>query len=263
MVLPFSSKSFGRAPSAHRFLVAAALACGLGLGIAGCQQGGRFAEGQSAALDNKYGERQEPRQKRDWTLPPRPEPLPQAQAATPSPFPAAWSPRVQSRQWKWIVIHHSATPEGGAARFDKEHRNQGWDELGYHFVIGNGSDTRDGQVEVGPRWTRQKHGAHAKTPDNRFNDYGIGVCVVGNFETGQPSRQQMQSLATVVAYLMQRHNIPPERVIGHDDTGRSTACPGHNLESQLALIRRAAADAVAKGFAAPDGQTALYATEQR
>ena len=28
---------------------------------------------------------------------------------------------------------------------------KGWDELGYHFVIGNGTDTRDGQVEVGSR----------------------------------------------------------------------------------------------------------------
>jgi hypothetical protein len=253
--------SFGRAFGARRVLVAA-LAAGLGVGAVGCQQGGRFAAGHDAR-NNQYGEPQKPVQDdARWTAPPIPVAPPQARA-TPPNFPAAWSPRGQARPWKWIVIHHSATPAGGAARFDKEHRDQGWDELGYHFVIGNGSDTPDGLIEVGNRWTRQKHGAHAKTPDNRFNDYGIGICLVGNFETGRPSRKQMQSLANVVAYLMQRYDIPANRVIGHDDTGRSTACPGHNLESQLALIRRAAADAVAKGYAAPDGQTALYATEQR
>ena len=32
--------------------------------------------------------------------------------------------------------------------------------------IGNGSDTVDGQIEVGSRWVKQKVGAHAKTPDN-------------------------------------------------------------------------------------------------
>ena len=262
MVPHFPSKSFGRAIPAHRFIAAGVLAAGIGFGAVGCQGGGRFAEGQNASL-NHYGTPTPKVEAEPWTPPPMPVPQQTQARATPAKFPAAWTPRSQARPWKWIVIHHSATPDGGAARFDKEHRNQGWDELGYHFVIGNGSDTGDGLVEVGNRWTRQKHGAHAKTPDNRFNDYGIGICLVGNFETSRPSHKQMQSLANVVAYLMQRYDIPASRVIGHDDTGRSTACPGHNLETQLALIRKAASDAVASGYAAPESQTALYATEQR
>jgi hypothetical protein len=90
-------------------------------------------------------------------------------------IPRDWAPAAKAVAWQWIVIHHSATTTGGAAAFDKMHRAKGWDELGYHFVIGNGTDTRDGQVEVGSRWPRQKWGAHAKTPDNRFNDFGIGI----------------------------------------------------------------------------------------
>ena len=93
--------------------------------------------------------------------------------------PVTWIPPVAPRQWKWIVIHHSATTTGGAAEFDKMHKAKGWDELGYDFVIGNGSDTGNGQIEVGPRWTKQKIGAHAKSSDNRFNEYGIGICLVG------------------------------------------------------------------------------------
>ena len=130
-------------------------------------------------------------------------------------------------------------------------------------MIGNGTDTRDGAVEIGPRWIKQKHGAHAKTPDNRFNDYGIGICVVGNFENGRPSQKQMQSLTALVSQLMQRYNIPANRVMGHDDTGRVTACPGRNLELQLAGIRRAALQQIAARQAPGQERTAVFATDQR
>jgi hypothetical protein len=154
-------------------------------------------------------------------------------------IPASWIPDADAppRPWKWIVIHHSASPTGSAAMFDKEHREKGWDELGYHFVIGNGSLTGDGQVEVGPRWPIQKHGAHAKTPDNRYNDFGIGICLVGNFQETRPTPAQMRSLAKLVAYLMQTYHIPPSCVIRHGDT-KPTECPGRNLN--ILLVRRMA-----------------------
>src|SRR5947208_1647861 len=102
---------------------------------------------------------------------PKPQPAPAAPKVQPpkvasSATPRDWLPHVPARSWQAIVIHHSATPAGGAARFDREHREKGWDELGYDFVIGNGTDTADGLVEVGSRWTKQKIGAHARTPDN-------------------------------------------------------------------------------------------------
>jgi N-acetyl-anhydromuramyl-L-alanine amidase AmpD len=139
------------------------------------------------------------------------------------------------------VIHHSATPTGGAAAFDRIHKAKHWDELGYHFVIGNGTDTRDGQIEVGPRWRKQKWGAHAKTPDNKYNDYGIGVCLVGNFDITRPTPKQMESVAKLVAFLQQTYNVPAERVLGHqmvknfDKGGTSTDCPGKNMN--IAQIR--------------------------
>src|SRR5438093_11294418 len=92
---------------------------------------------------------------------------PVASNAAPS-GPSDWAPRVAPRAWRWIVIHHSASESGSMAVFDKEHRAKGWDGVGYHFVIGNGTNSRDGQIEVTPRWPIQKWGAHAKTLDNRF-----------------------------------------------------------------------------------------------
>lgn len=156
--------------------------------------------------------------------------------------PRNWIPTASPRPWRWIVIHHSATPSGGAAAFDRMHRAKGWDELGYHWVIGNGTDTADGQIEVGPRWPKQKWGAHAKTADNRYNDYGIGICLVGNFDKDRPTAAQLRSLARLVAYLMKTYHITPDRVIGHGDT-KPTDCPGHNMN--LAAVRRMATQALA------------------
>lgn len=140
----------------------------------------------------------------------------------------SWIPRAPTRPWRWIVIHHSASDVGGARLFDKEHRAKGWDELGYDFVIGNGSDTRDGQIEVGPRWPVQKWGAHAKTPNEQYNNYGIGICLVGNFDIQYPSRRQLDSLARLCAYLMITYRIPPDNVLFHRDT-KPTDCPGKHM----------------------------------
>jgi N-acetyl-anhydromuramyl-L-alanine amidase AmpD len=156
-------------------------------------------------------------------------------------IPAAWTPlaKAEKRQWQWIVVHHSATANGGASRFDKAHKAQGWDELGYHFVIGNGTDTADGLVEVGGRWPVQKHGAHAKTPDNRYNDYGIGICLVGNFNETRPTAKQMSSLTKLVAFLANKYNIKNSDIIGHKMTGKQTDCPGNSMD--ITALRAAVA----------------------
>ena len=151
--------------------------------------------------------------------------------------PREWIPNMAARSWQSIVIHHSATPVGGAVRFDREHKEKGWDELGYDFVIGNGTDTADGQIEVGSRWTKQKVGAHAKTPDNWYNEHGIGICLVGNFDHGRPTAAQMKSMAKLVAYMMQTYRIPADRIVGHGDT-KATDCPGKMLS--IADVRKVA-----------------------
>jgi hypothetical protein len=174
-----------------------------------------------------------------------PATLPVAQASRPERdhVPNAWIPEVSANNWQWIVIHHSGANSGCAAIFDHAHRQRGWDELGYHFVIGNGSKTPDGCIEVGSRWPKQKWGAHAKTPDNHFNDYGIGICLVGDFDTGHPSPAQLASLARLVGYLMETYHIPPDHVLGHNDC-KPTDCPGRNFD--LVEVRRLATQ-VAQG----------------
>ena len=161
-------------------------------------------------------------------------------------IPKTWVPYATARPWKWIVIHHSATPRGGAVAFNRMHQDKGWDELGYHFVIGNGTDTSDGQIEVGPRWPKQKWGAHAKTPNNEYNERGIGICLVGNFDTERPTQQQMQALTKLVSYLMKTYHIRAQDVIGHGET-KATDCPGRFIN--VAALRRQLAQGLADSTA--------------
>ncbi len=171
-------------------------------------------------------------------------------AATPGATPAArvasgprdWAPAAPARKWQWIVIHHSATASGGAAAFDRMHKAKGWDGLGYDFVIGNGTDTANGQVEVGYRWKQQLTGAHARTSDNRFNEFGVGICLVGNFDLDRPTAAQLKALNQLVAHLMRTYKIPADRIVGHGDT-KPTDCPGRHTD--LAQIRVTATQTLA------------------
>ena len=146
----------------------------------------------------------------------------------PEPYINTQLDRYFVRDWKYIVIHHSASVSGNAAEFDKYHREQrGWENgLGYHFVIGNGNGSGDGQIEIGNRWINQIDGAHAGVQE--YNHYGIGICLVGNFNESSPTPAQMASLSALVAYLQERCHIPSENIIMHRHF-RQTECPGRNF----------------------------------
>jgi hypothetical protein len=149
-------------------------------------------------------------------------------------LPSAW--RVSGRRgWQYIVIHHSATGNGGAESFGREHQRKWPNGLGYHFVIGNGTDTRDGEVEVGPRWLRQGEGidgAHAG--NERYNKLGIGICLVGDFnQGGRPTPAQLVALRRLCKALMGRYGISRDRIYPHCDVRRGhTDCPGRNFPFQ-------------------------------
>lgn len=175
---------------------------------------------------------------------PRPTPPPapvRARPAEPTYAESSWAPpHGFSPRWKYIIVHHSAddrsTPQGMT---DWHVNGKHWDELGYHFVIGNGVNYPDGKVYVGTRWPKQKHGAHTRVKagdDNHWNLQGIGICLIGNFEHHGPTARQMESLTRLVTYLAQQCNIPPNRIYGHHDADPYTRCPGQNFS--LAALRR-------------------------
>ena len=58
---------------------------------------------------------------------------------------------------------NTATDEGNALSLFTIHKRRGFTDLGYHFVIDNGTSGKGkGQIEVSPRWIKQRNGAHCK-----------------------------------------------------------------------------------------------------
>jgi N-acetyl-anhydromuramyl-L-alanine amidase AmpD len=149
-----------------------------------------------------------------------------------------FSPPKADRPWKYVVLHHSSKPSGNYGEIDREHRKVlGWDGCGYHFVIGNGNGSPDGQIEVARRWSEQKNGVHCrngKTPE--INEYGIGICLIGDLDDAPPTAKQIAAARALVAYLSERYQIPSARVETHAHLANSpTICPGKYFPSEQIL----------------------------
>ena len=71
----------------------------------------------------------------------------------PIPSGNLWRPAVAARNWKHIVIHHTASEGGSVAVIHAEHLSRKdkngnhWKGIGYHFLIGNGTGMSDGEIE--------------------------------------------------------------------------------------------------------------------
>jgi hypothetical protein len=111
---------------------------------------------------------------------------------------------VQRRRWQFIVVHNSGTRQGNARVFDYYHRHvrRMRNGLAYQFVIGNGTSTGNGQIEVGDRWRRQINGGHVHS--DYLNNISLGICLVGDFNRDQPTRAQLESCEELIRYLRQR-----------------------------------------------------------
>ena len=130
-----------------------------------------------------------------------------------------------------IVIHHSATETGNAAYFRVLHRVvNGWNDIGYHYVIGNGSFSDNGEIEKGRKLPFR--GAHAKGG----NEDSIGICLVGNFNTETPTYLQIKSLGILLRSLAKEYSLCRNSVTLHRFIqGSSTECPGKNLSMKDVL----------------------------
>lgn len=134
-----------------------------------------------------------------------------------------------ARPWQYVVVHHSATAGGSVEAIDRNHKarvdsnGNPWRGIGYHFVIGNGDGMPDGKVASTFRWTKQIEGAHAGS--KLYNDVGIGVCLIGNFEVARPTAKQTAALKALIARLQRDYKLETTDVIAHGDI-RATACPG-------------------------------------
>ena len=128
----------------------------------------------------------------------------------------------------FIVVHCSATQakaDIGAADIDRWHRGQGWQCIGYHFVI-----RRNGTIEEGRE--EDKIGSHVQN----HNATSIGICMVGGVaadgKTAENNftKEQFASLKQLVTRLKTKY--PNAVVQGHRDfTGVAKACPSFDCKA--------------------------------
>jgi len=126
--------------------------------------------------------------------------------------------------WRNIIGHHSGIMDGNAAIYGRAHKRRGMENgLAYHFVIGNGRDSGDGEIEIGPRWLRQIEGGHVKS--RKYNLTSIGICVVGDFQKFKPTARQLAAFKELTSYLKYDLLGGKPRFLVHNDL-EQTLCPG-------------------------------------
>lgn len=135
------------------------------------------------------------------------------------------------RQIKQIIIHCSATPEGrdiGAASIRRWHKEKGFSDIGYHYVI-----RLDGTIEKGR--PIEQVGAHCKN----YNRNSIGICYVGGTEkdckTPKDTRTKEQCKAMTELLKQLHRQFPNVTIHGHSEFANK-ACPSFNVNEYLQSI---------------------------
>ena len=140
---------------------------------------------------------------------------------------------VKRGRWQYVIVHNSGTRQGNARIFANYHKNvrKMKNGLAYHFVIGNGTSSGDGEIEIGPRWTAQINGGHVAS--DYLNNIGIGICFVGDYNRDLPTKAQLAALEELIKYLRKRVGRSKGRVLivkAHREINpKPTDCPGNRF----------------------------------
>ena len=138
------------------------------------------------------------------------------------------------QRWRYIVIHHSASTHGTIEFLQRVHRERQAgdpiDAIPYHYVIGNGNGLAMGEVASDWRQEWDIWGAHVSGNNSLRNYFGIGICLIGNFELHSVPAEQLAAAVTLTRRLMDKYAIPAAHVNGHGLIhGESTRCPGKHF----------------------------------
>ena len=131
-----------------------------------------------------------------------------------------------------LVIHCAATKASqdiGRDEIDRWHRQRGFSQIGYHYVI-----RRNGDIEMGR--PPAMAGAHAKG----YNHDSIGICLVGGWGgVNNFTPIQFENLLLLIYGLTDTYNLDPldrHQVLGHRDLPDvAKACPSFDLWGWLEL----------------------------
>ena len=132
-----------------------------------------------------------------------------------------------------IIVHCSATPrhkDFSAEDIRDWHvKGNGWDDIGYHFVI-----RLDGSIEYGRMV--DKYGAHVKS----HNYDSIGICYIGGMNKDMSewedtrTEKQKESLVILLKTLKKLHNNAV--IYGHRDFS-TKKCPSYDAKKEYKNIK--------------------------
>lgn len=125
----------------------------------------------------------------------------------------------------YLAVHHTALPTTiGPERIAQAHIDEdltrgkrSWPGIGYHYFI-----PADGEIfQTQPVEARAYH-------VGRHNYYSVGVVFAGSFMNGYvPTSDQIRSGALLIAWLLQKLEIPLSNILGHQEfSNNHTVCPG-------------------------------------
>ena len=125
-----------------------------------------------------------------------------------------------------IILHCSATREGQdvkAKTIKQWHKDRGFDDIGYHYVI-----DLDGTIEKGRE--EDLVGAHCKG----HNATSIGICYVGGCDKNMKPKdtrtpEQKRSMLSLVRKLVNKYKIPVTQIWAHHDFDKHKACPSFDV----------------------------------
>lgn len=121
-----------------------------------------------------------------------------------------------------IALHHSATTSGSAEAFARYHvETLGWPGIGYHYVI-----EKDGEVKYCNDLTTISF--HVGNSNSR----SIGICLVGNFTQQEPTKEQWESMYTLLEFLMKKlPNVKSvTNIMGHQEFPGYSSKPCPSLD---------------------------------
>lgn len=149
-----------------------------------------------------------------------------------------------------MIVHHSAGSNNisdytQAVRdiYILHTEENGWSDIGYNYLV-----APDGVIYAG---RDPENGDQDEVLGAHFcgsNSNTMGVCLLGNYETAEPTPELIGSLEEVLSWkafkddlnVLERNAHPLNSnlnvIAGHRD-GCSTACPGENVYQRLSEIR--------------------------
>jgi hypothetical protein len=106
---------------------------------------------------------------------------------------------VQLLKWRNVIVHSAPDPDGTLP-------------TGCHFLVQQHPDDSGSYVIATARWRHQVDGRHVAVPGYDYNRNSIGICLIGDFSSRPPERDQFDAVVGLVRELRRYCRISSDHV---------------------------------------------------